>query len=344
MACPRRYDPAGRLSIFSRTDLFIMKPLISVIIPVYNTEQYLAACLESVCSQTLREIEIICIDDGSEDKSAAVLKDYASRDERIRVIMQANAGRTSARHKGIEAAAGQWIGFVDSDDTITPDFYERLLKNGETYKADISHAGLLFCYPDGHEVPHYGTGIIKQQDHNTGLLDLLDGTQVEPSMCSKLYRRELFRDFRIDKNMERNEDLFGNFILFGKASSAIYEDFCGYHYLQRHGIHQTAETLIEILSVRRKLIEMSSSPIREAAYRLWLSTLVNTLNQISVMDENNAVSAYQACRSLLQQERINLSVLSKKQQFAAKLHLYFPGPAKQIYRVYGKYSQYRYEH
>lgn len=322
-----------------------MAPLISIIIPVYNTDQYLAACLESVCSQTLQDIEIICVDDGSTDNSPLILSTFSSRDDRIRVITQKNSGRTTARNRGIQAAAGQWIGFVDSDDTVDPDFYERLLKNAEKNRADISHCGLLFCYPDGHKVSHYGTGTVKLQDHETGLLDLLEGSQIEPSMCCKLYNRDLFRNFFIAPEMETNEDLFGNFILFNRASSAVYEDFCGYHYRQRHGSDHDPETLMKILSVRHELIKRSEMPlVCDAAYRLWLSTLVNTLNQLSVSADNEAAVFYNKCCKLLVPERNNIGMLSKKQQIAAQLHLRFSKAVRLIYKIYGKYAKHRYEH
>ena len=90
--------------------------LLSVIIPVYNTEKYLPRCLDSVINQTLREIEILCVDDGSTDSSPSVLQDYARRDPRIRVIRKENGGLVSARKAGIQEAKGTYIGYVDSDD------------------------------------------------------------------------------------------------------------------------------------------------------------------------------------------------------------------------------------
>ena len=103
-------------------------PVVSIIIPVYNTEKYLRRCLDSVCSQTLKDIEIICVDDGSTDGSAAILAEYAARDPRIKVITQKNAGAGAARNVGIEVATGEYVGFVDSDDFVDGDFYEKLLE------------------------------------------------------------------------------------------------------------------------------------------------------------------------------------------------------------------------
>ena len=99
---------------------------ISVIIPVYNSEKFLKKCLDSIINQTLNDIEIICIDDGSTDKSLRILNNFADKDNRITIINQKNSGPSAARNKGIENAKGEYIGFVDSDDWIDLDFYEKL--------------------------------------------------------------------------------------------------------------------------------------------------------------------------------------------------------------------------
>lgn len=113
---------------------------ISLIIPVYNNEIWLPACLNSLLSQTLREIEILCIDDGSTDSSHDILEQYAQKDTRIVIFTQPNAGASSARNKGLEMAKGQYIGFVDSDDLIHPAFCEKLWNMAENAKADM-----VFC-------------------------------------------------------------------------------------------------------------------------------------------------------------------------------------------------------
>lgn len=117
-------------------------PLVSVVIPVYNTGKYLRRCLDSVVSQTLKEIEIVCVDDGSTDSSSRILEEYAAKDSRIKVIEQVNAGAAKARDAGIQFARGKYIGFVDADDYIDSDFYEKLfgaaVKNGLAIaKADL---------------------------------------------------------------------------------------------------------------------------------------------------------------------------------------------------------------
>lgn len=112
---------------------------VSVIIPVYNTEKYLRKCLESVCNQTLSDIEIICIDDCSTDGSLEILKEYSKKDERIKLVeLKENKGAGAARNLGIDNAKGEYIGFVDSDDWIDLDFYEKLYKEAIRTDADIT--------------------------------------------------------------------------------------------------------------------------------------------------------------------------------------------------------------
>ena len=101
-----------------------MQPLISVIIPVYNVEKYLARCLDSVIGQTYENLEIICVNDGSPDNSLAILNDYAAKDARIKIIDRKNGGLSAARNSGLACATGEFITFVDSDDTIAPICYE----------------------------------------------------------------------------------------------------------------------------------------------------------------------------------------------------------------------------
>ena len=99
---------------------------VSIIIPVYNVEKYLQKCLESLVNQTLKEIEIICINDGSTDKSEEILKIFAQKDDRIIVVNKENEGQSVARNVGIKLAKGEFLGFVDSDDWVDLDFFEKL--------------------------------------------------------------------------------------------------------------------------------------------------------------------------------------------------------------------------
>lgn len=120
-----------------------MNPKVSIVIPVYNVEAYLPRCLDSVVEQTLREIEIICVNDGSPDNSMEILERYAAQDARVKVISQSNKGLGGARNAGFDAASGDYVLYIDSDDWIDADFCEKLYEAAQRYRADVACAGIL---------------------------------------------------------------------------------------------------------------------------------------------------------------------------------------------------------
>lgn len=118
-------------------------PLISVIVPIYNMAPLLPRCLDSLAAQTFHSLEIICVDDGSTDGSGGIVKEYASKDSRFRLITQKNSGRAEARNAGIRAAAAPYLGFVDPDDYVEPDMYEKLYQLAEESGADMVQGSYL---------------------------------------------------------------------------------------------------------------------------------------------------------------------------------------------------------
>lgn len=127
---------------------------VSVVIPVYNIEEHLAECLDSVLNQTLQDIEVICVDDGSTDASPGILRQYADADRRVRVVMQANAGPGAARNNGMERAVGEYIIFLDSDDWFEPDFLEKMVDRiGETGADMVICRSVSFDTATGKELP-----------------------------------------------------------------------------------------------------------------------------------------------------------------------------------------------
>lgn len=123
-------------------------PKISIIVPIYGIERYISQCIESLITQTYKNIEIILVDDGSKDRSGEICDEYAKNDNRIHVYHKSNGGLTSARNYGLERALGDWIMNVDGDDWIEPDAVERLLNEANKTNADIVFADFWFDYPD----------------------------------------------------------------------------------------------------------------------------------------------------------------------------------------------------
>jgi glycosyltransferase involved in cell wall biosynthesis len=160
-------------------------PKISVIIPVYNVEKYLARCLDSVIAQTFSDIEIVCINDGSTDNSADILSEYATRDSRIRIVSQENAGLSIARNVGLEHISGQYVCFIDSDDWVDENYLEVLFNLLSNSGADIAMAGMKFVKGDC--ISCNNTPNMIASDLAIKLNNFPNG-----SVCDKLFKTELF--------------------------------------------------------------------------------------------------------------------------------------------------------
>lgn len=316
-----------------------MKPKISVLVPAYNVALWLPSCLDSILAQTYQNLEIIVVNDGSTDNTGTILDSYAKKNGRIVAIHQKNAGLVAARETGIAHATGDYVTFVDGDDTIAPDMYEHLMANALKYNADISHCGMDFVFPDGHIEPHYGTGRLLVQDNIEGLRELLIGELVEPSLCTKLYARYLVTNSCLDKSVLNNEDLLRNFTLFSRANRIVFEDFCGYQYFQRPGSmskdsSKALQNLKHILRARKLIVDNSSEELYPYAMRLWLSTYINAINQKSDDCDEQMEEFCKECRQVLIREKKNTRHLIKRQQIAAWLIIYAPWLHKIIYRIY----------
>lgn len=128
------------------------KVKLSIIVPVFNTEKYLSECLNSLINQTLKSIEIICVDDGSTDNSLSILEKFHSKDGRVKIIHQENFGVSVARNNGIAMAQGEYIGFVDSDDWVDADFFEKLYNASQKFGAEVV-AGDFLWYKGNSQKP-----------------------------------------------------------------------------------------------------------------------------------------------------------------------------------------------
>ena len=215
-----------------------MNDLISIVVPVYNLEKFLFRSIGTILNQSYTNIEVIAVDDGSTDDSLHVLGNLSEEDTRLHVIHQENGGVTKARLTGAAAAKGEWIGFVDGDDEIEPDMYERLLRNAYQYHADISHCGYQMVFPSRIDY-YYNTGKLILQDQQSGIKDLIEGLFIEPGLCNKLFHKRLLQSLlhseKMDFSIKQMEDLLMNYYLFRESNCAVYEDFCPYHYMVRYG-------------------------------------------------------------------------------------------------------------
>lgn len=198
------------------------RPDISVIVPVYNAEHYIRQCLLSICNQTLTNIEIICVNDGSTDKSKAIIHEIQAHDNRILLINQNNAGPTEARKRGIVLASGKYIGFVDSDDYIDEHFFEYLYATAYAENADIVATISIFKFSEGGEISLKHTGFSQGKrclsNKERCILFLHTG-----STCNKIYKNVLAKQnikYYINSNTPAEDNSFTIFSLItaGKVS------------------------------------------------------------------------------------------------------------------------------
>lgn len=224
-----------------------MNPKISVIIPVYNVEPYLRQCLDSVVNQTYRNLEIIIVDDGSPDNCGRICDEYAKKDDRIRIIHKENAGVSAARNDGMRIASGEWTTFVDSDDWLDLDYYERMVSSMPQEKSDIFCAGgLVEDYLDKQKLKYVfdapfldrGEAVrtaleAKTLAQNCGTDRKSDSGTV--AVCwNKFYRTGFLQEngFCFDVRLHPMEDILFHLNVYSKATAIAGCTCIGYHYRQ----------------------------------------------------------------------------------------------------------------
>ena len=214
-------------------------PLISVIVPVYNVEKYLARCIDSIIAQTYKNLEIILVDDGSADTSGAICDEYAHTDSRIRVFHKENGGLSDARNFGIAESHGEYLGFVDSDDYIATDMYELLYSLVCEY--NVSMAACDVCDVDDGKEPHLiskGDGILCV-GREEAMRIVLDGRINYAYAWNKLYKRELFDTIRYPVG-KYIEDFFVILPLIEKAGNVAFCPEQKYYYVHRENSIMTS--------------------------------------------------------------------------------------------------------
>jgi len=169
-------------------------PLVSIIIPVYNAERYMARCLDSIAGQTFQSVEVIIVDDGSTDNTSAIVEVYLSQYDWFKCITQTNKGPGEARNSGFAASRGKYIAFIDSDDYITPDFVEVLLTLAEENSAEIAVCNFYVLLPNGLRFPYPFFTFSPKMSGSEGARKTLSMLNLPGVVWNKLYLRDLFID------------------------------------------------------------------------------------------------------------------------------------------------------
>ena len=209
-----------------------MNPMISVIVPIYNVEKYLARCVDSIVNQTYKNLEIILVDDGSPDRCPRMCDDYAEKDSRIKVVHKKNGGLSDARNEGMAVATGEYISFIDSDDYVSDDFFECLLDVMNKENSDIAECSVVKFYEDNRFDEFSDDLSVKTYDTQDAMSALIAENPFHQHVWNKLYKTELVKDipYAVGK---LNEDEFWTYRVFGRANKVARINKTMYYYFQR---------------------------------------------------------------------------------------------------------------
>jgi glycosyltransferase involved in cell wall biosynthesis len=208
--------------------------LISVIVPVYNVEQYLNRCIESIVNQTYQNLEIILVDDGSPDNCPIMCDEWAKKDIRIKVIHKENGGLSDARNTGMAVATGEYISFIDSDDWIAPQFYEKLLEALHQDDSDIAACSVEMIWEDGSPSRMLTEKVSCVLRRHEAQAELLAESKLKQPVWYKLYRTSIIKHIEFEKE-KYHEDVFWSYQAVGQAKKVSIIDYIGYFYWQRTG-------------------------------------------------------------------------------------------------------------
>lgn len=220
-----------------KIEKIVDQPLISIIIPIYNVQEYVARCLDSILKQTYQNFEVICIDDGSTDGSGKLCDEYAAMDQRVTVHHIKNSGVSNARNLGLSLVRGEFFAFVDSDDYLEANYLEVLYTNLKNFDCDISCC--LFVLNEVSGAPS------NQIDNSPSEMTLFNGSKecVHNFICSgvsmegmvwnKLYHTEKFKNIQFDKNIKVNEDCLYTLDVMSHCEKACLTNKKLYHWCYR---------------------------------------------------------------------------------------------------------------
>lgn len=291
-----------------------MRPKVSVIVPIYNVEKYLQKCIESIINQTLKEIEIILVNDGSTDSSGLIADSYAKKDDRIKIIHKKNGGQGEARNLGIDSATGEYIGFVDSDDWIDLNMYDELYNRAISKNVDIAICGRRLYSEDGKLESQFDVNDRLYLNVDDNIINYLVEDLFYPHtvvVYNKIYKYEIIKKYDIkfkDVKEVGSEDVLFNYSLLFNVKSILSITSTYHNQLMRQGstareykigvMNRTANLIQNIYeysnSINRCDIAKVAAPIMLIFFQQWNYNLLKTYGKEKlrylIEKEHNLVS------------------------------------------------------
>lgn len=245
------------------------KFLVSVVIPVYNVENVLEKCINSVLSQTYKNLQIILVDDGSTDNSGNICDAFCKKDDRVAVIHKKNGGLSDARNVGLKQVSGDYISFIDSDDWVSEDFIETLIDNAVSHQADISIVDYAMVFESG-KIKYVNNNYKELEIFNTReALQQLLIQNISFMVCNKLYKKEIFDNVEFPVG-QLYEDASIGLKTFLKTKKVVICHKAKYFYFQREG------SIVNSVFTEKKL------------------SLIDTCNEILRYSSDNGVFFYES--------------------------------------------------
>ncbi|QNU66608.1 glycosyltransferase family 2 protein [Ruminiclostridium herbifermentans] len=271
-----------------------MEPLISIIVPIFNVERYIHKCINSIVNQTYKNLEIILVNDGSEDNCGTICDEYAEIDSRIKVIHKENGGLSDARNVAIDIITGDYVTFIDSDDFVEADYVEYLVKLIQKYSADVSICNINKTFEDKYKKEDSIEDIQYIYTQQEAIMQMLYQKLFDVSACAKLYKTELFNSIRYPKG-KYYEDLATTYLVFDKCTKIVYGSLQKYNYIVRENSISTSQFSIkrmELIDIAEEMLNFISAKypnIKKAAISKFISSnfqvFLQTPNEKSLFAE-----------------------------------------------------------
>lgn len=302
---------------------------LSIIVPVYNVEKYLRRCLDSIINQTYENIEIILVNDGSTDTSLFICEEYAKKFSKIKLVTTTNGGAAHARNIGLDLAQGDYIGFVDADDYIDCDYFEKMIHIATLNKSDVVVGSYYLFFTEFNKTinpidrPKNDISLSSYES----LLELFDGKNITSMLATKLFRASLFQGYRFSEIYCFLEDVSATYKLLYKSNVITITPYCGYYYVQNNcnaltkrpltnaKIKSCWDVYLEIIDYNFGCFSNEEQfLLRERVVRLFLRFFFDFLPHFDVKNDNDYLKKIIKTirnRSFLKEYRPN----SKKEHF-----------------------------
>lgn len=313
-----------------------MGKLVSVVIPVYNVQNYIKKCLDSVLAQSYKNLELILVDDGSKDDSGSICDTYALKDDRIKVIHKKNGGLSDARNVGIEQAGGEYITFIDSDDFVAENMIELLYKSMEEHQADVAIGDALHVF-DSAECSFSSVEKCREYTPEEAIEEMWYQTGFLPSAWGKLYKRKLFSNLKFKVGIIF-EDIDIMHEIFYAANKIVYNSSQLYAYVHRENsitTHKFSQRDLEIQNICDRILEFSKDKSEDMQKAALAYCMVGNLRVfLNAPNQPEFQEAVQKAKILLNQNARKVTAnkkIRKKLRYGLYLYLYFRPVIRFVY-------------